>query len=224
MNFVFLVGFVAKRYYFSHSSPVVPASASDRAFADMWNQSRQSLLELLPIDSSDIVFVGNSITEGFPLQEMFHSAHIKNRGIGDNQSIHILGRIRGIARARPKKIFLELGLNDIRNGVSADTLLANYQAVLSAIREESERTEIFVQSVFPAALYYKGLEPAIESFNARLAVLSHFPHGHFLNIFPLLCKDGFLDSALTCDGVHLKGKGYMIWRDALLPYVGQGEK
>lgn len=42
---------------------------------------RVSLFEQLPISSDDILFIGNSITDGGEWSELFQNSHVKNRGI-----------------------------------------------------------------------------------------------------------------------------------------------
>ena len=50
------------------------------AFAQSeYNLQRRSLFEVLPVYSSDIVFLGNSITDGCERAELFNNRHVKNR-------------------------------------------------------------------------------------------------------------------------------------------------
>ena len=35
----------------------------------------------------------------------------------------------------------------------------------------------------------------------------------------LVDEKGMLDKQYTNDGLHLMGEGYIVWRDAVLPYV-----
>lgn len=209
LNVALVIFFVAKRIYFSHSSGNQPL------YSDQWNRARQSTLAHLPIDTSDIVFVGNSITEGFRVEEIFHSLHVKNRGIGGNQSHHIIGRILDIARAKPKKIFLDIGINDILANVPADTIFANYKTIIETIRRKSPSTEIIIQSVFPIGISHREQEAAIEEFNIRLSNYCANQGIVFIDIFSGLCRNGLLDPAFTFDDVHLNGAGYAIWKSKI---------
>lgn len=215
LNGIFLLlflFFVGKRFYFAHSGGPTP---NPQNYFDVWNQSRNSVLSLLPIDSTDVVFVGNSLTEGFPVEEMFHSTHVKNRGIGGNQSYHVLGRITTIARGHPRKLFLDIGTNDIRAKVPLDTLWSHYKAIISIIRQESPRTAVYVQSVFPVGRLYKEFAPTIDSFNIQLRAYCQQERLPYIDVFSLMLDRGLLDSTLTLDGLHLNGKGYEIWRTAI---------
>ena len=42
----------------------------------------------------------------------------------------------------------------------------------------------------------------------------------WINLYPLFVDaEGKLRRELTNDGLHLLGQGYIIWRDAIKPYV-----
>ena len=71
---------------------------------------RRSLFEVLPIRSSDIVFLGNSITDGGEWAELFDNRHVRNRGISGDQTGWMLGRLDPILAGHPKRLFLMLSL------------------------------------------------------------------------------------------------------------------
>ena len=55
---------------------------------------------MLPLHSSDIVFLGNSITDGCEWAELFENRHVKNRGISGDRSGWLLERLDSIIAAR----------------------------------------------------------------------------------------------------------------------------
>lgn len=192
-------------------------------YCDTWDKGRESALDPLAIDTGDIVFVGNSITEGFPLQEMFHTLKVKNRGISMNLSYHILGRIQAIARQHPSKLFLDIGINDILNNVPLDTLVQHCQKIISMVLEESPSTKLYVQSVFPLGASHVTEEKEVEDFNNWLKNYCHFINITYIDIFKDLCYHGTLDPRYTYDDIHLTGAGYEVWRDRISPYIyGRG--
>ncbi|MBN9385633.1 MAG: hypothetical protein J0H74_33070 [Chitinophagaceae bacterium] len=209
LNGVFVLFFAGKRYYYSHS---VPTSTT---YEDNWNAARESILSVLPIDSNDIIFLGNSLTEGFPVEEMFHSTHIKNRGIRGNQSKHIIGRINEIVDGHPRKLFLDIGINDILQNVPLDTLFANYKVIINIIRDKSPSTQLYVQSVFPVGVKEKKYEATVEAFNKQLKAYCLEKGIMFIDLFPSFYRDEGLDPSLTYDDIHLNGKGYEIWKKAI---------
>jgi lysophospholipase L1-like esterase len=103
------------------------------------------------IRPGDIVFAGNSLTEAFPVAELF-GPHVQNHGIGGNQTSHILARIGLIAAAKPLNIFLEVGINDLFNRVSRDTIMQNYVAIVHKIQGLSPDAQLYISrfSLFAA--------------------------------------------------------------------------
>lgn len=84
------------------------------AFAQSeYNLQRRSLFEVLPVYSSDIVFLGNSITDGCEWAELFNNRHVKNRGISGDRSGWLLDRLDPIVGGHPKKSVSDVGVNDL---------------------------------------------------------------------------------------------------------------
>lgn len=216
INIAALLFFVGKRIYFSRPAP---ANVSQMAYSDQQNKGRESVLSQLTIDSSDDVFVGNSITEGFPLQEMFHNLRVKNRGIAGNRSIHIMERIEEIAKGHPAKIFLDVGINDILNNVPVDTLKIRYQLILNSIWNISSYTKIYVQSIFPVGPKYKEYEKTVEAFNTWLKGFCADANIQYIDLFPAFTRNGLLDPAYTYDDLHLTGAGYEVWKEKVQHYL-----
>ena len=120
------------------------------AFAQSeYNLQRRSLFEVLPVYSSDIVFLGNSITDGCEWAELFNNRHVKNRGISGDRSGWLLDRLDPIVGGHPKKLFLMIGVNDLAAGVSPDEIVANVARLIDRFQSESRWTKIYVQSILP---------------------------------------------------------------------------
>ena len=66
---------------------------NDSLFSTYYQQ-RVSHFKLIPVNENDIVFVGNSITDGAEWSELFNDMTIKNRGISGDFSAGILHRIK----------------------------------------------------------------------------------------------------------------------------------
>ena len=213
--FSFLVG--KRIYFYEKSLEIVPKAPGYFDFSEKWNKARSSTFNYLPIDSTDVVFVGTSITDQFPINEMFHTLRIKNRGIGSNYSWQIVNRIEPIVQSHPRKLFLEMGINDLEADITVDSLLANYKTVVGIIKKESPRTVIYIQSIFPVVRTkgYGKCQPFIEKINPILKEYCEKSGINFVNIYPLLFKNDGLDSTLTWDGTHLNFEGYKLWKNGI---------
>ena len=64
------------------------------AFAQgAYNYQRRSLFEQLPVRRCDVVFLGNSITDGCEWSELFGRRRVLNRGISGDRADWLLGRL-----------------------------------------------------------------------------------------------------------------------------------
>jgi hypothetical protein len=82
----------------------------DEAFSTFYQQ-RSSLFRLLPQSKGDIMFLGNSITNGNEWDELFNDASIKNRGISGDATLGVLNRLDEVTARKPGKVFLLIGIN-----------------------------------------------------------------------------------------------------------------
>ncbi len=172
-----------------------------------------------PVQPDDIVFLGDSLTAGGNWHELFPGLPVKNRGINADTTLNVLDRMDDVLAGQPSAIFLLIGTNDLPWYMyrSDAAILQTYAAILKRCREQSPRTRVYVQSIFPRLPFYAA---RIQRLNARLRLLA-VDHGFaFINIFPLLAdKRGALRADLTNDNLHLMAEGYAIWAQALQPFV-----
>lgn len=197
---------------------------------DYWDQ-KTSLFEILPIKEKDIVFLGNSITDGGEFSELFDMPEIKNRGIRSDVITGVEKRVSQVTSGHPRKIFLLIGINDVSRGHSATELARRYERLVKRIRSESPQTELYLQSVMPinnTPKRYKNLigkEKIITDFNSRIKEIAEANGAHYVDLWPALAdKNGRLPMSYTNDGLHLNGRGYRVWTDAIRELVtGKGK-
>lgn len=215
-NCLLIFGFVAKRYYYSRGAESV--NSQEIPLNELYRLGRIDLFNGMPISEDDIVFVGNSLTEGFPVTELY-GPRFKNRGISGNTTMNVLSRIESIAKRKPRKIFLEIGINDLKNGLSIETTYKNYISIIDKIRSLSPLTQVFIQSLTPTSGYYR-------STNAKVIVMNKMLYDHcqkndliYIDLFTPLQNGNGLDSIFTNDGLHLNYSGYKIWQQKIENYL-----
>lgn len=192
-----------------------------------YNFQRRSLFEKLPVTSKDIVFLGNSITDGGEWSELLANPRVKNRGISGDRTGWMLDRLDPIVGGQPRKLFLLIGTNDLAADVPVAEVVANIRKIVERFQSESPRTKLYVQSVFPVNDSFKKFaakhgrhDADIVAVNEGLQALCAEKGIVYIDLWtPLADKNGKLRSDLTNDGLHLMGEGYVVWRDAVLPYV-----
>lgn len=178
---------------------------------------RMDLFAATPLAAGDIVFLGDSLTEGAEWNELFPDLPVRDRGISGDTTAGVLQRLGTITSARPAAVFLLIGTNELGPALDPAPSLARQREILARIRRESPDTRVFVQSLLPRAARFR---PAIESYNAALADLGREFGCTFIDLYPaFLAEDGSLRDEFTVDEVHLNTAGYLHWRELLQPHL-----
>lgn len=188
---------------------------------------RATLFEQLPITSTDIVFLGNSLTDGCEWAELFGNPHIKNRGISGDEVMGIYDRIDPILKGKPAKIFLLTGVNDVSHDLTADSILVMYRKLVSKIKSDSPKTKLYIQSILPVNDEFTRFPKVhnktqvILDINKGLKQLAKENGYTYIDLYTHLIAPGTqsLDKKYTNDGLHLLGPGYLVWKEVLKPYV-----
>ncbi|TNF89028.1 MAG: hypothetical protein EP301_03785 [Gammaproteobacteria bacterium] len=179
-----------------------------------------SQFEHLEIQAGDVVFLGDSITEGGAWDELFPGMPVRNRGIGGDTTSGVLDRLDQITRGRPGKVFLKIGTNDLFIGVPEAEIAANVARIVRELKAASAGTQVYVQSVLPRQVEYR---QAVESLNERLQAVAAASGATWIDLYPrfLDAADGSIRDDLANDGLHLLGDGYLIWREQIAHLVNE---
>ncbi|NOY38612.1 MAG: sialate O-acetylesterase [Chlorobi bacterium] len=187
---------------------------------------RKSLFDVLPDRPGEIVFLGNSITDGGEWAELFGNSKIVNRGISGDITPGVLYRLGEVTRAKPSKVFLMIGVNDLARGVSPDSVVTNIRTIITNIRRDSPSTQIYLQSVLPvnpAFTIFKNhvnKTGQIREVNARLKKLGSEKQVMYIDLFSSFSTaDGYLNPDYSNDGLHLTGKGYLLWKSIIEKFL-----
>lgn len=188
---------------------------------------RASLFETLPVTPEDIIFLGNSITNGCEWAELFDNPHVKNRGISGDITRGVYDRLAPILKGRPAKIFLLIGINDVARGIAPDSIVANIRQIARKIRTESPGTRLYIQSLLPVTDHYHMFEghtsrgQLVPEINAALPDIAQATGAVYIDLYTSFIDPatGKMNTAYTNDGVHMLGKGYLKWRDLVRPYI-----
>ena len=181
-----------------------------------------------PIRSTDIVMLGNSLTEGGrDWVEKLGKPNVRNRGISGDVAMGIDARLFQITPHKPAKIFLLVGINDVSHDLTVDSIVTNIRLLVDHIHAQSPKTKLVLQSLLPIRestgrwKRLQGKTNMIPQINARLEALAREKGLTFINLFPHFTEPGtnVLRSELTYDGLHLSKAGYDVWVKLLKPYL-----
>lgn len=176
--------------------------------------TRNSLFEVLPMDSDMTVMLGNSLTAGGEWQELLHDAGVRNRGIGGDGVDGVYHRLDQVLAMRPRRIFLMIGINDLLARREVDDVIAGHERILDRIKAASPGTTLVVQSLLPLNEGMMGMRrnELVLRTNQALKELCSRKGVPYLDLHPLFVDEaGQLREDFTSDGIHLTGQGYLEW-------------
>mgnify|MGYP000035023028 CR=1 FL=1 len=183
-----------------------------------YQEANQKLLSA-PIDENRVVFMGNSITEGWSsgLPSFFENPSYVNRGISGQTTPQMLLRFRqDVIDLKPKAVLILAGTNDIAGNtgpMSLEQIRDNIQSMVELA--QANNINPIICSVLPASDYpwKPGMEPHIKipQLNQLLQQLAREKNVLYLDYFAAMAntRNG-LPKELAEDGVHPTKAGYEI--------------
>ncbi|MBA6153242.1 SGNH/GDSL hydrolase family protein [Gelidibacter maritimus] len=188
---------------------------------------RKEVFENTLDTENEIIFLGNSITEGGDWKVLFPDINAVNRGISGDVTDGILFRLNEVTSSRPDKVFLLIGTNDLARGKSMEDVVNNIEKIIEQIKEQSPNTKIYLQSIMPVNpdvgdkfSGHKSNHQKIIDTNKRLKMLAKAQRISYINLHkPMRNAKKYLKPEYTYDGLHLSKEGYQKWKSILDKYV-----
>lgn len=173
---------------------------------------------LLPMDSTAVVFAGDSHVEYGHWTEWLGQP-VLNRGIAGDDLPGLQARLARLQTA-PGHLLLLIGYNDVLYGHTAPTILAGYRALLADVHARYPATRLTLVNLPPLAAGNaedRQRNTVIRAVNAGLADLAAQHHLPLIDLYEAVAVAQALDPALTHDGLHLNGAGYARFAALLRP-------
>ena len=191
-------------------------------------QTKYRHLNQVSVLEPDILFIGDSIVEYYPLQELFGTSKtIVNRGIRGYQTGLLLENLDAhLYGGAVDKIVLLIGTNDI--DVPVNEALNNLEAIIQFIARDYPLTEIKLLSILPVnegeeykqTVYIRTNEKVQKWNQAYQELASAYMQVEFVPVFDSLTDQaGQLKKDYTTDGLHLSVTGYQVLTKALKDYL-----
>jgi lysophospholipase L1-like esterase len=168
-----------------------------------------------------VVFLGDSITDFWRLNEYFPNKDFVNRGISGQITGQMLGRfLNDVVSIRPAAVLVLAGTNDIARGVDIVTIESNISAMCDLA--DHYKIKVILASVLPVHDYNMAVSPAYEQSKKRpplvIRALNEWLTGFcqkrgyaYLNYFqPLLDTRVMLTKEYSDDGLHPNPAGYRV--------------
>lgn len=192
--------------------------SSDR---DNLRRYSEANMQLKPATQGRVVFLGDSITDAWRLNEYFPTQDYVNRGISGQVTGEMLGRLKAdVLDLKPAAVVILAGTNDLARGIPLSTIQNNLTMIGDLLTHH--RIKPIYSSVLPISDYHKEVNPTyqrspqrppeqIRAINQWLESFCKNRGFTYLNYFPALADgSGMLKAEIAEDGLHPNGTGYRL--------------
>ncbi|RPD40889.1 GDSL-type esterase/lipase family protein [Chitinophaga barathri] len=194
------------------------AQQMDSSYDNTHYKERMALFATLPAQKKTIVFLGNSITEAGKWNDILPGMPVQNRGISGDVTFGVLARLPQIIAGKPAKVFLLIGVNDLKRGTPVDVIVRNYERITDMLKAGSPKTKIYLQSVLPVndSILVEGFKKVTNAnvalVNEGLQRIAREKGCTYVNLHEVFADArGQLKIEETPDGLHLRVGSYPAW-------------
>ncbi len=194
--------------------------AQNNDWADLNRYKEENLKLGLPLpDENRVVFMGNSITQGWieADPDFFMGKSYINRGISGQTTPQMLVRFRpDVVNLKPKVVVILAGTNDIAGNTGPSTLEMIEDNIASMVEiAKANNIKIILCSVLPAYDYpwKPGLEPAQKIVDLNKWIKNYAEKNEIIYVdyfTPMADQRNGLKKEYSEDGVHPNLAGYKV--------------
>ena len=177
-----------------------------------------------------VVFMGNSITEGWVKirPDFFEENGYIGRGIGGQTSYQFVVRFRpDVINLKPKLVVINAGTNDVAENTGPFDLQTTFGNIVSMVElAKANKIKVILTSVLPAAKFgwnksIKDAPAKIEALNALIkeyAKKNKIPYVDYYTPMVIGAVRA-LNPAYSKDGVHPTAAGYEVMEALIKPAI-----
>lgn len=177
-----------------------------------------------------VVFMGDSITDFWRLNEYFTGRDFINRGISGQTTSQMLGRFRqDVIALHPKAVLILGGTNDIARGIPVSGI-EDSLSMMGDLAKANGIRPLFA-SILPVSDYHKGEDPRYEMTKVRppftilqinswlkeYCAREGFPYVDYSSA--MTDTNGYLPADEADDGLHPNAKGYRVMSTVALQAI-----
>jgi lysophospholipase L1-like esterase len=193
-------------------------------FQNLWRERRSEWASRVDQDRHAVVFLGDSITQGWGggLGAAFPGIKVANRGISGDTTRGVLLRLReDVLALDPSAVVLLIGTNDLEEGAPPEVVAGNLRLIVASLEQHDPRLPIVLCQVFPSSATMKRPADQIKAVNALYrAAVKNDPRVTCLETWPLFAgPGGDATPAEFPDLLHPNEVGYAKWAAALRPVL-----
>jgi lysophospholipase L1-like esterase len=191
-------------------------------YVKTWSRLRRQWSQRVEQDQNAVVFLGDSITQGWGpnFRGRFAGIKLANRGIGGDTTRGMLIRLQeDVLSLKPKAVVLLMGTNDLEVGLEPELIARNFVKIVKGIQAHSRSTPIIVCRVFPSSATKKRPAEKIQRVNQLYAAaVRGDAQVIVVDTWTLYATStGDAHPKWFPDLLHLNADGYAKWASALRP-------
>ena len=219
--------FPASKYAIPATDEGLPGAGPIRRyewFQNLWERKRSGWANLVQQDQGALVFLGDSITQGWgdTMGGSFPGVKVANRGISGDTTRGVLIRLReDVLSLNPSGVVLLIGTNDLEEKATPEVIADNLKLIIAALKEHSADMPIILCNVMPSSVAKKRPADQIEKINQLyFAAVKGDAQVTMLDTWLLFADDkGDAKKPEFPDLLHPNKTGYAKWAAALRPLL-----
>ena len=226
-NLILFTTFYAKAVYLLFFFSLVSQIATGQnvrydtiRYAKEYHEKRIVTFSSEKMIKDKIIFLGNSLTQFGDWKKLLWDSTVINRGIAGDNTFGVLARLNDIIIREPRRLFIEIGINDISQNIPELIITQNILEIVKQVHSHSPGTQVYLTSILPTNNNVKmeypaayGKDKQINFVNSKL--VRHAIRGNYTFIdlnSKVKDRNGELDIKYAKpDGLHLSDLGYQVW-------------
>lgn len=193
-------------------------------FRELWQQKRRGWAERVEADQGAVVFLGDSITQGWgdDMGGVFGGLKVANRGISGDTTRGLLVRLpEDVLALKPAAVVILAGTNDLEERAEPPVIAENVRLILDALSAARADLPVILCKVFPSSASKSRSADQIQAVNALYAgLVKDRPHVTLVETWkPFADAAGDALPAEFPDLLHPNAAGYAKWAQALRPIL-----
>lgn len=193
-------------------------------FKTLWAQRCSTWAKRLAEDQHGLVFLGDSITQGWGenLGGIWGELKVANRGISGDTTRGVLIRLQeDVLALKPRGVVLLIGTNDLEEQADPETIAANLKLILAQLKQADPSMPIVLCQVFPSSASKKRPADSIKKINQLYAAaVKGDSQVTLIETWPLFANEqGDAKPDEFPDLLHPNKVGYTKWAAALRPIL-----
>jgi lysophospholipase L1-like esterase len=220
-----LAAFTALTTLAVHAEPAAHSAVTPAPRGENWMKRHESFNERVKQGNVDLIFVGDSITQGWEgagkevWARYYGHRNAVNLGIGGDRTQHVLWRLDhgNVNDIQPKAAVIMIGTNNSgANRNTASEMVDGVTAVVKKLREKLPQTRLLLLDIFPRGEQFNGQRGKILQVNQAIRKLHDNAFVHYLAIgHQFLEADGSISKEIMPDFLHFTPGGYAVWASSI---------